>query len=228
MGSLQAYKRLNLRKASILNAGGFRPTGDPFASHFGLKPLALPGEEWPTQAGKPMLLVCQMNLTNAPAVPALLDGVKLITFFVMPGSEQWQEEGGSDWVIRTYASLDGLAPLTAPAGAPSVRKGFECGWQACDDYPSLDDPGRVVPKGFDDSELECESAARTKIGGWSSNIQSEPWWDYREHPSAPKYCFQVTSEPKVGLQWGDGGTLFLSRGTAAGCEHQWFLDWQYY
>ena len=104
-----------------------------------------------------------MNLTNAPAVPALLDCVDLITFFVMPETEEWPEESDSAWVVRTYACFEGRAPLAVPAGAPSVMKGFECGWQACDDYPSLDDPDRVVPKGFDDSELECESAARTKI-----------------------------------------------------------------
>jgi hypothetical protein len=29
---------------------------------------------------KPLLFVCQMNLTTAPAVPALLQDFKLITF----------------------------------------------------------------------------------------------------------------------------------------------------
>ena len=224
MSSLNEYKKLNLRKASILNAGGSRPTGDPFASHMGLRPLALPGEAWPSFEGEPLMLVCQMNLTNAPSVPELLKDVKLITFYANPETEEWPEEGGTEWVVRTYNSLDGLAPMTPPA----VRKGFECSWRDCEDYPSIDDPDRVVPDDFDDSELEVESVHRTKIGGWASNIQSEPWWEYSEHAAAPKYCFQVASEEKAGLVWGDGGTLYLGRGTAPGCENQWFLDWQCY
>ena len=67
---------------------------------------------------------------------------------------------------------------------------------------------------------------RTKIGGYASNTQSEPWWGYRDHPSKPRYCFQIDSEEKVGLHWGDGGTVFVARGTAAGCEEEWFVDWQ--
>jgi hypothetical protein len=227
VSSLKAYKQKNLRKASILNAGGFRPTGDPFASHFGLKPLALPDETWPMADGAPMMLVCQMNLTNAPAVPELLNGVTLITFFLEPEGP-WKDDSGTNWIVRAYNSLDGLVALTPPSGAPSVHKGFEASWQPCDDYPSLDDPDREVPDGFDDSEVELESANRTKIGGWASNIQSEPWWEYRDHAAAPKYCFQVASEQKVGLQWGDGGTIYIGRGTAPGFENQWFLDWQCY
>jgi len=177
--------------------------------------------------GAPLMLVCQMNLTNAPSVPELLKDVKMITFFAAEESEL-AEEGGTDWVVRTYDSLEGLVPLVPPAGAPKVRKGFESKWVDCEDYPSLDDPGRVVPDGFDDSEIEVESANRTKIGGWPANIQGEQWWEYREHAADPKYCFQIASEEKVGLQRGDGGTLFVARGTAAGCENQWFLDWQSY
>ena len=36
----------------------------------------------------------------------------------------------------------------------------------------------------------------------------------------------IDSEEKVGLFWGDGGTVYLARGTAPGCEDEWFLDWQ--
>ena len=105
---------------------------------------------------------------------------------------------------------------------------FECRWEACDDHPNHDDPSVVVPEGFDDSEVELEDAARTKIGGYASTIQSEPWWDYEEHASAPAYCLQISSEDKAGLKWGDGGTLYLARGRAEGCRDLWFLDWQSY
>jgi hypothetical protein len=40
MDKLAAYLKLNSRQTSVLEVGGFRPTLDPTASHFGLTPLA--------------------------------------------------------------------------------------------------------------------------------------------------------------------------------------------
>ena len=156
---------------SIVQVGGFRPTGDPFASHFGLRPLGAADEAWPEAAGKPLLFVCQLNLTTAPAVPPLLHDIALITFFVDPEMGVLEKENGVDWSLRAYSSLDGLVPLTAPAHAPRIQRGFECRWEAAQD------------------QSEDDNAARTKIGGYPSAIQSEPWWEYEEHPCAPAYCF---------------------------------------
>jgi hypothetical protein len=88
-----------------------------------------------------------------------------------------------------------------------VKKGFECRWSQCNDTSK-------------------NNAARTKIGGFPTEIQSEPWWEYRAHPANPEYCLQVNSEEKVGLIWGDGGRLAIGRGTSSGYENEWFLDWQ--
>jgi hypothetical protein len=95
--------------------------------------------------------------------------------------------------------------MTPPTGAPALQRGFECRW-----------------------ELAGEDADRTKIGGIVSTIQSEPWWEYREHPSNPEYCMQINSAEKVELAWGDAGMVYLARGTAEGCREEWFLDWQCY
>ena len=230
MSGIDEYRRLNTRKASILHVGGLRPTGDPFASNFGLRPLGLPDEVWP-ENGKPLLFVCQMNLTAAPAVPPLLQDIKLITFFAKTGASALKKNNGDGWCLRAYKSLDHLSPITPPEKVRAVKRGFECRWEACDDYPNLDDSERIVPEGFDEEEAGKEGAgvdnvARTKIGGYASSIQSEPWWDYRKHAADPVYCFQINSEEKVGLVWGDGGTLYLARGTAAGHEDEWFLDVQ--
>jgi hypothetical protein len=226
MSDVDEFNRLNTRKASILNVGGFRPTGDPLASNFGLRPLGLPSEKWPEHNDKPLLFVCQMNLTAAPAVPALLADVQLITFFVKPKRGGLKKENGDDWLLRAYPSLEGLVPLVAPANAPALKRGFECLWEECDDHPNYDDPDLVVPDGLEYPDAGLDNAARTKIGGYASTIQSEPWWGYKDHPSNPAYCFQINSEEKAGLFWGDGGTVYVARGTAAGCENEWFLDWQ--
>jgi uncharacterized protein YwqG len=192
------------KKYSIVSVGGFRPTGDAFATHFGMTPLAGPEEEWPEEGGKPLMFVCQLNLTNAPVVPPQLSDIQLITFFVEPETAELGDENGTNWVLRAYKSLDGLAPLTRPEGAPKVRKGFECRWEESGDA----------------------KAARTKIGGKPAEIQSEPWWDYRQHPANPEYCVQINSEEKAGVFFGAGGTVYLARGTAPGCGDKWFLDLQ--
>jgi uncharacterized protein YwqG len=228
MSSLAEFRRLNTRSASIVHVSGFRPTGDPLASHFGLRPLGAEGEAWPTSNGKPLLFVCQLNLTAAPAVPPLLQDIALITFFVDAEMGELAKHNGVDWCLRAYPSASGLVAIAPAGNAPALKRGFEFRWEACDDHPNYDDPDRIVPDGFDDGEVELENLARTKIGGYASSIQSEPWWGYEDHPAAPAYCLQVNSEEKVGLAWGDAGTVYLARGTAEGCKGQWFLDWQCY
>lgn len=232
MSGLQDYLRLNTRKASILHVGGFRPTNDPFASNFGSQPLGAPGEVWPDSNGKPLLFICQMNLTTAPAVPPLLADLQFLTFFVDLEASPLSQENGSDWRLFAYPSLAGLAPIARPANAPTLNRGFECRWETVDDHPSFDDPARVVPEDFDDSDESedsgADNVARTKIGGYPSTIQSEPWWDSEDHPAKPQYCLQINSEEKASLAWGDAGTVYLARGTAEGARNQWFLDWQTY
>ena len=202
------------RKASVVQVGGFRPTGDPLATHFGLRPLGLAGEPWPrlrVAEGPPLLFVCQLNLTAAPQVPPLLTGIALLVFFVDQNHGVMEKENGADWCLRAYRGMDGLVPLERPAEAPALKRGFECRWLAADDRPG-----------------GAGNAVRTKVGGYPSTIQSEPWWDYQKHEATPQYALQIGSEEKVGLGWGDGGAVYLARGTAAGCEDRWFLDWQCY
>jgi hypothetical protein len=189
--SLQEFTRLNARKASVLQVGGFRPTNNLSASNFGRKPLGSSGDAWPVWNGTPMLFVCQLNLTAAPAVPVLLEDIKLITFFVAPKTEHLQKENGKDWRLRPYKSLNDLAPLSAPSDAPRVERGFECRWEACADYPTYDDPELQVPDGFEPSDVDLENVRRTKIGGYASHIQSELWW---EQPGTPRQTEVLLSD----------------------------------
>lgn len=228
MSSLEDFQRVNTRRASIVHVGGFRPTGDPLATHFCLTPVALPGETWPIHDGKPMLFVCQLNLTEAPVVPKLLQDIAVITFFLDPDVGLRDDTNGKDWCLRAYKTTNELALLAPPTDAPKIERGFECRWEECDDQPVYDDPELIVPEGFDRSDVHLDNVRRTKVGGYASNIQSEPWWGYRRHPADPRYCLQIDSEDKVGLVWGDSGTIYLARGTVSGSEDDWFLDWQCY
>lgn len=157
----------------------------------------------------------------------ILQDIQLVTFFVDADTKLGREDG-ENWRLLTYKSLDGLIALDRPAGAPAMKRGFECRWEALADHPNYDDPEKVVPEGFDDSDIDLENLAHTKVGGYASTIQSEPWWGLEDHPARPAFCIQIASEQKVGLSWGDGGMVYLARGTAAGCEDRWFLDWQFY
>jgi len=65
-----------------------------------------------------------MNLTTAPAVPALLSSLQLLTFFVTPELGILNRENGHDWHLRAYQSLGGLAPIPVPPDAPKVKKGI--------------------------------------------------------------------------------------------------------
>ena len=89
--------------------------------------------------------------------------------------------------------------MARPVDAPKLRRGAECTWETCKDQPNHDDPERIVPAGFDDAEVELENIARTKIGGYATTVQSEPWWGFADHPAKPAFCMQIAGEEKAGL-----------------------------
>jgi uncharacterized protein DUF1963 len=194
----------------------------------------LPEESWPHVGERPLFFVCQLNLTEAPFVPQRLRDVALITVFLDMKARRLGRENGDGWLVREYRDLDRLCPLIVPSGA-TVPRGFEVRYDLVSDHPVYDDPELQELPGFDRDDVHLENIPRSKIGGYASNVQSEQWWSVRDHPdelpdhpSRPRYVFQLGSEQKVGLHWGDNGFLYFARGTAPGCESEWFLDTQCY
>jgi hypothetical protein len=228
---IRKMKILNTRQVSLIHIGGFRPTGNPLASNFGLTPMALPDEKWPTFQGphsesKSLFYICQINLTEAPYVPELLSDIKLITLFVHPDFVD------KHFCIRAYKSLDKLVPLPVPQGA-TFEKGFEARYELAEDQPHYDDPDLILPKNLANPSQEYDQTIEqfknqycSKIGGYASSIQSAPFSDI--HPAKPKFCLQIDSEAKIGLMWGDSGSFYIARGTAPGFEDQWFAECQFY
>ena len=148
---------LNTRKISIIHVGGFRPTGNPFASHFGLTPLGLPNQEWPTffgaqglssgsrnQESKNLFFICQLNLSEVPYVPEILSDVKLLNVFVHP-----EFVDGEYFCIRAYKSLENLVPMNVPEDA-TFHKGFEVSYELAEDNPQLSDQELVLPDAIED------------------------------------------------------------------------------
>lgn len=226
------FRRLNVRPASILEVGGFRPTGDPLASNMALLPVMKPGEKWPhDNQNLPMQFIAQLNLTEAPYVPELLQDIALLTIFV--GSRCIEEEfvRGS-WELRSYGTLDGLELVAAAPRPWHWLKGFECRWKEILDYPCYDDNLMRLPAGYnleDDlpEEIHGLNIKRSKVGGFASTIQHAVGFQaLTEHSDETvNFVLQIDSEEKSRLMWADNGTLYIGRRLGT---DQWFASCQFY
>lgn len=231
------FKRLNTRFASVLEVGGFRPQGSPTASHIGLSPVMRADETWPYDSeDRPMQFVAQINLTEAPFLPEILQDIALLTVFVGERCIQQDFRPGS-WELRAYMSLDGLLPVSAPSQPWHWIKGFECQWRQIEDYPSYDDEQLVLPRDYqleDDlpEEMHGLNIRRSKIGGFASTIQHEVQFiaalktvNGWELPTQPSFALQLISEEKAQLMWGDNGVLYIGRQPGT---DEWFASCQFY
>lgn len=205
--------------------------------------VALPGEDWPTSDGAPMLAVAQLNLRELPCpLPHALADVALLTVFLGPWQLPVDQPNGVNWALRAYPSLDGLVPLAEPpparAGDPKLRKGQDpvpralpIRWQQHLDYPCRDDiPAGLLDawdawaEGRDPTELTFDG---TKIGGWPYCIQSQVRWHTGGRLVEDcQYVVQLGSQHKVGLSWGYGGLGYIARQPDRG-SNGWHLTWQF-
>lgn len=218
------------RRAIVMEIGGFRPPTDPSASWFGRVNLALPGEEWPHFANKPMLALAQINLTALPFRPPGLEDLELITVFIGPDELPSDAPNGEGWLLRAYSNVAQLTPLMQKQVRSGIKP-FPMRPAICEnDFPVWEDldvepPGELAESYYD----LFENAGGFKLGGWPSLIQSEIYWaPGNRNPIAPRYVFQIDSTEKGNWAWGDGGVGYFGRGTAPGCTDQWAFEWQCY
>ena len=236
---LAPWLALNTSACCVLEVGGFRPTGNPESSHFGLPPLMAPEETWPLDsADQPMQFIAQLNLAQAPWRPDALKDAAMLQFFV---GEKFIESSCAleTWAIRLRADLAGLVPRQQPPFHDDawIGKGFEARWlQPQQDHPCYDDSSMRLPEGMEDFPDEAHGlcSGRTKLGGYAKSLQHEiaflrPVQDEDGNwlPSAdePEYLLQIDSEGKAGLNWVDGGIVYLGRNPATG---QWSVHCQFY
>jgi hypothetical protein len=107
------------RRAIRMQVGGLQPPEGPGGSWFGRVNLALPGEEWPTYEGRPMLALAQIDLTQLPFRPPRLDDVEVITVFIDDGLPVVDGPNGDGWCLRAYPDRSALVP--AGAGGHRLR-----------------------------------------------------------------------------------------------------------
>jgi uncharacterized protein YwqG len=226
---LEEIKAQLKRRASQIIVGGFRPPEQPEVSWFGRVHLAQAHESWPMHAGKPMIPLCQLNLTEAPYVPPNLKDIALLTIFISADTLPLDTPKGEGWELRAYASLENLTEIAEPDHGSRIRP-FPIRWELIEeDYPSWEDVAIALPKAIEDNYYDLfEVKNCSKIGGWPSLIQSEIYWaPFNRHPANPQYAFQIASEEKAHWMWGDAGVGYFGRGTGQ-ASNTWTLAWQCY
>ncbi len=234
----QNWRSKIIRPTSILEVGGFRPTGEIYASRFGEIRAELHGEKWPVKFGKPLWPLCQINLVQAPYKPKILQDLSMLSLFIDEDYIVLEDNvidtanspEGHNWWLRTYNCSDELGPVIAPETSSYVRP-FECRWQdeIAEDYPTHD----TLPIDFDNlgigdyyDQEDNDVILRTKIGGWPACVQSEPWWLYKQNGQEFEYALQIDSEDKAHWMWGDSGTAYIARNTKN--PNRWAIDIQFY
>ncbi len=231
MLSEAALKAALERTCQPFTVGGFRPTDSPTASVFGGVRVATPGSEWPTCDGKPMIPLCQINLSEPDLVPERLADLAMLQIFVASGRfdphthilDSANPTPDVPAVIRAFRSLDDLSLVPTP-DLEHALKPFELSWPApAPDYANHDvAPLEIDRKANDIYAYDWAKGVETsKLGGWPATIQSEPWWDYRKTPHTFEYVLQISAEPKSG--WG-ADSLFLAR--ASDDPTKWAMDVQ--
>lgn len=214
----------HIRRASIAEIGGFRPSGAAITSYFGGQFVAYPGDEWPTNDGDPMIPLLQVRTDELPYRPAALEGIALFNVFIGPRELPLDlpAESGDGWLLRSYPSLDNLTPLM-PTPSPQVRS-FPIRWRLSETEGPLWEDAWGLYDLAEFNELtdainlfydRYERHSFTKIGGWPSFIQSPVDSDH--------YVFQIGSEEKPRWMWGDNGNGYFSFK-----DGKWFLYWDCY
>lgn len=223
----------------MIEVGGFRPPDDPHASSFGCVNVALPGEDWPEDDGRPMLPIAQLNLREAPYVPPELADLECITLFFGRGVLGTEVQNGDGWLVRAYPRLEELRPIETPAAVRAGSSEMIADGKPIHPYPirytvlerdypdwesvvDLDIPEHIV----DRWEEHFGAAPGCKLGGWPSLFQSEIFYGLRDgSPSEPRLVVQLGMVPKANFVFHADSAVYIGRGTGEGSD-RWMLDWQ--
>ena len=227
---IESFKREIVRKAIVMDIGGFRPPENPLCSWFGKVSFCLPSEEWPQQRGEPMHALAQVNLTEFPFKPNGLEDFEFITIFIGPKELPMDAPNGDNWELRTYKSIKDLVPLKQSVSS-SWLKPFPMKPRVVDeDFPCWEDVPVECPEEVEDVYYDLfENVGGFKFGGWPTLIQAEIFWaPWNKHEANPEYIFQVDTTEKGNWMWGDNGVGYFVRGTSQGKKNEWALAWQCY
>jgi Domain of unknown function (DUF1963) len=225
------------RTACVMELAPGLPSA-PTSCCFGHVALAAPGETWPTWRKKPLLPLCQLNLGEASFRPPILADLAFVSLFI--AENYWDgdfpylvDPGSGDaasWCLRTYSDIDGLVPLPAPDHGAKLKPTSIRWITVSNDYPTHDLLPNDTPHDLSETYYDQDWAVQhhaSKLGGWPSCVQSEPWW--WKHPPEQaefEFAFQIDTENKAHWMWGDSGTAYFARSKTT--PNEWAFDWQCY
>jgi hypothetical protein len=72
------------------------------------KGVSLAGEGLPVWKGKPMFPLLQIRIDELPVIPEQLKEIALLVLFHNMESHPFDQPHGEGWLIREYATLEGL------------------------------------------------------------------------------------------------------------------------
>lgn len=218
------------RQAVVMEIGGFRSSNEIDESWFGRVKLALPDEAWPETEGEPMHAPCQINLTKLPFKPKRLEDIELLTLFIGPTDLPVDENNGSNWCLRAYPCISDLIELEQVDSSSWIKPFPMRPTLVDEDFPCHEDINIELPEELRESYYShFNNISGFKLGGWPTLIQSEIYWaPNNEHPAVPEYVFQIDTTEKGNWMWGDGGVGYFGRGTKAGHDNEWTIEWQCY
>jgi len=221
------------RQASVMTVSEKEFTGPPGNSWFGRVTMAAPGQEWPMSNGKAMLPLCQIDCSELPYRPDILDGIAFITVCIsiddFPGHNTLN---GNGWLLRSYTADDVLVPIAPPplperprslwnfvtGSKSSYIKPSPISWDAIDDYPDYLDAVKLYPEIEslgEEYDEHFDNCFEGKIGGWPTQSLAAIFEGYTPEP---EFVFQLANEPEADWFWGDMGIASFGR---IGSENSW-------
>ena len=209
------------RRAIALDLAEAAPNTPAASSWHGRVCLAAPGEDWPRHEGRPMSPVCQINLTTLPFVPEVVADLALITLFIDPEAELYDEPNGRGWCLCAYRSLDGLVPLADPRHEEDFVVGLLAATVIEGDLPHDEDLPVELPDDMLDRYIDLgETTMLLKLGGWPQWVQGSLFVEEPE-PITRALALEVAAHSD-GWYMGDGSAYILRY--PAGSEHgEWRL-----
>lgn len=198
-----------------------RGSDDPDGTWIGTVFLGKEGETWPTMDGRPMVGLYQLKVSDAPYVPDELSDVVLATMFAAPSSDGEEPfnplpEGGrkNAVLVRTYTATDKLAVYADRPEPPDSLNPCPATLQEFEDHPpNLPTLEKMRAEGkYDErvfqrieehlAEIDGDARWGTKTGGYPAPVQGAI-----ERP----VTIQLGGEDAVGINWIDGGCVYLWR-----------------
>lgn len=212
---------------------------DPFASMFGMVRLSQKDQVWPAFGDVPLTPLLQINLTQAPFVPAAIHDLSLITLFVSEGHsdvptqviDTLNPDANANWALCSYATLEGLTIPRAPHNDSRLIPLLGEWTAACSeprpDYES-NNPAELITTvidGVQHHQLPVKRRPQTKLGGWPETLHVIPWWADPALKDIWDFVMQIENEPRAGWHGWGNGAAYIARSRER--PHLWAIDVQF-